>query len=91
MPCTCRLCERYWRVEDIRERGDVAEMRELITELHDTLGNVEADLEYDEAALHGSWPSAREILTAALAKCRPEVEPTGPVSDPLIYVAVWAD
>jgi hypothetical protein len=47
-------------------------MRTLILELWEELGEAELDLSVMNCVMDGSWPSAREQLTAALAKC-PEV------------------
>jgi hypothetical protein len=47
-------------------------MRALILELEETLDHCEMDYQADEAVLAGTWPSAREQLLAALAKCPAE-------------------
>ncbi len=61
MACDCKSCTDSRRWDGIVERSDVSEMKELITELSERLRDTEADNDYFEAVMNGSWPSAKEI------------------------------
>lgn len=68
--CVCQLCERHRRVETVLRGKDIKAMIHLIRELESRLDHTEADLNYDEAVLDGSWPSAPEILSRSLERAK---------------------
>lgn len=68
--CKCRICKRTKRVKKILESRKPTELRRLVEELFDELMQVEDDLNYHQAILDGSWPSAETQLEAALVKAR---------------------
>ncbi|MNQ24267.1 hypothetical protein D3C85_374580 [compost metagenome] len=57
--CQCDVCTRYRNLRS----------REVPEDVIDMLLQAEYDLEYYKAILDGSWPAAKEILEAALARC----------------------
>ena len=59
--CECELCTYHRHVEDVKGRGDVSQMRELIDELYELYSMTDFDLDYHKAIFDGSWPSAKEI------------------------------
>lgn len=68
--CNCYLCAYSRRVDNVIKSADTVMMTATINELMDANYNIGADLEYDEAVLDGSWPSAVEILERALEKAK---------------------
>jgi hypothetical protein len=66
--CDCLICQQGRRIEEIKKKGDVEEMRELISELHTGLLNMGLDNDYYEALLAGEWPNSERILLASLRK-----------------------
>jgi tRNA A37 threonylcarbamoyladenosine synthetase subunit TsaC/SUA5/YrdC len=68
--CNCRLCKRIDRIDAIKQKGDHREMIALVDELHESLMNVEEDVNYENSIADGSWPQAVEILTHRLARAK---------------------
>jgi hypothetical protein len=77
--CDCRLCTYSRKVRAIKNRRDPQEMATIIDELMDANYSMGADLEYDEAVLNGSWPSAVDILEGALERAK--VHPNRRIED----------
>jgi hypothetical protein len=69
MRCDCYLCKRHARIHAVLKGRNRRKMRELIVELANNLCASELDNDVHEAIMDGSWPSAREQLTRALALC----------------------
>lgn len=65
--CTCQTCATMQS-----HKEHIAALPEqhqaYFYELVEHLYNVQADLDWYKAVLNGSWPSSKEILTAALQK-----------------------
>jgi transcriptional regulator of NAD metabolism len=66
--CGCFICKRYDEIEDIKNRGDVEELKRLVDTLTETLINTETDRDHYHAILTGHWPHAKDYLEAALKK-----------------------
>jgi hypothetical protein len=66
--CECFTCKRNDAFRQHIERVPLGD-QPFWNDIYDQLGNVELDHQVDEAILSGQWPTAREQLTSALAKC----------------------
>lgn len=66
--CNCYVCKRSQDIEQIRLRGDIQEMSNLISELHNLILNLETDNERYEAILKGEWPNSIEYLKSIIKK-----------------------
>ena len=66
----CQWCKFSNRVRRTMKNGSRSQMRKLITELVNRLIQAEDSLEYNEAVLHGDWPSSVEILERRLEIAR---------------------
>lgn len=66
--CNCPVCKRSSKIEQIRLGGDIQEMRNLISELHNLILNLETDNERYEAILRGEWPGSLEFMKRVIKK-----------------------
>ena len=66
--CNCPTCTRGRRIEEIRSGNDINKMRELISELHGLILNLETDNEHKSLILKGQWPNSKQILEASIKK-----------------------
>ena len=66
--CTCQFCKLSRRVRRTTKNGSRPQMRKLIEELFNRVGNAEENLDYRMAILDGSWPQSVEILERSLVK-----------------------
>lgn len=66
MACPCEICARYQRFRMVMSSGSRVKLRQLARAIFDELYSVEEDLEYKNAILDGSWPTAVEHLEEAL-------------------------
>lgn len=66
----CRICWQSKVVDDVKGRGDFAEMCELIDQLLDCYAQESEDRNYYEAIFDGSWPSAVRNLEHALIRAK---------------------
>jgi translation elongation factor EF-G len=81
MNCNCPSCQDDRKWDDIVERGDVEELKQLVQELRERLCNAESELDIDEAILAGEWPSSKQYAEAILARLlRKEADP--PIEGP---------
>jgi hypothetical protein len=60
IPCQCAFCERHRHIDAVKSRGNVEGMRILLDSLWNDLCETDADLDYHQEILDGSWPSAAE-------------------------------
>ena len=68
--CKCRLCIRHRRMDSLRKRGTRKQLVAALDELMNHLCDVEADLNYHQVIMDGSWPSSVEQLQKALKRAR---------------------
>jgi len=68
--CNCEWCQLHRRVEDVKTRCVVSEMKDLIGELFELYANTEFDLDYYKAIFDGSWPSAKEQALEILERAK---------------------
>lgn len=66
--CNCYVCERSRNIEKIRLGNDIQEMRDLISELHNLILNLETDNERYEAILNGQWPGSIDYMKSIIKK-----------------------
>lgn len=80
-PCDCALCQHHRVIVGVLERECVMTMKDTIKRLEEELDDTSFDLNWHTAVLDGSWPSAREVLQAALKKCdekEKSIDPNNP-------------
>lgn len=68
--CKCPLCLRHRRMDSLIKRGNRKQLCEAVEELLDHLCDVEADLNYHQVIMDGSWPSAVEQLQKSLKRAK---------------------
>jgi hypothetical protein len=67
--CNCTLCTEHRRVQDIKAKGGLEDLRVLIDQLEEDRVMLEADKEYYCGILDGSWPQARKIALRIIERC----------------------
>ena len=67
--CNCTLCTEHRRVQDIKAKGGLEDLRVLIDQLEEDRVTLEADKEYYCGILDGSWPQARKIALRIIERC----------------------
>jgi hypothetical protein len=72
--CDCFMCRRHAELLAVIGRGNIDEMAKFIVQQETSILNLELDRDVANCVLDGSWPSAREQLERALAKCPPATE-----------------
>lgn len=72
--CDCPTCVRGRRIEEIQNSNDPVRMKELISELHGLILNLETDNEHKALILSGKWPNSKEILEASLKRLEISIE-----------------
>jgi len=67
--CNCILCTEHRRVQDIKAKGGLEDLRVLIDQLEEHRASGEFENEYYCAILDGSWPQARKIALRIIERC----------------------
>lgn len=66
--CNCDHCKFSRRANEILELNNISTLKSFIHELLNLLIQTEADLNYHQAILDGSWPTSVSQLRRALEK-----------------------
>ena len=70
MTCQCDICKRSRHVRRELAGGSKRRLRDLVEKLYNQLEGAEMELNYSQAILDGSWPTAVETLEQSLARAR---------------------
>lgn len=77
--CECNFCTLRLKIASAKRRGTREDLISLVDELSEKYWNTEFDLDYLNAIMDGSWPSAVEQLESAFERAKARVatpEPT---------------
>lgn len=64
--CNCKSCQLHKLRTEALKSDDILYVKYALTMFSNLWLNVDADLNYCEAILDGSWPSSEKILTETL-------------------------
>jgi hypothetical protein len=71
--CSCSLCQRERKIEELIKRKNFDRLVQYTKELSRLLTNSETDAQHYSLILHGNWPNSIKIMEAALQQAKENI------------------